>query len=109
LFIDNAVAVGGAHYDSDFMRSIKTNCVIIPDTDWKRNKEVAQQLNKAIKQGFKVCFMPDTVKGKDINDIVKNGIMEKELVRLIDDNVRSGLAASLEFAINRKCKMEKNT
>lgn len=102
LFVDNAVAVGGAHYDTPFMHSIKSNCVIIPDSDWKRNSQVGKQLKKVISNGFKVCFMPDTVKGKDLNDIVKGGISTTQLKSIIDDNVKQGLSAMLEYALLKK-------
>ncbi len=102
LFIDNCVAVGGAHYGTDFMKSIKTNCVIIPDNDWKRNPQVGKQLKKVIKEGYKICFMPDTVAGKDINDIHKAGMSLKEIREMILENTKSGLQAELEFATMRK-------
>lgn len=102
LFIDNAVAVGGAHYDTPFMDSIKTNCVIIPDNDWKRNSQVGKQLKKVIARGFKICFMPDSVKGKDLNQMVQEGISTTQLKQIIDDNVKQGLSAQLEFALLKK-------
>lgn len=102
LFLDNAIAVGGANYFNDYVRSIKSNCVIIPDSDWKRNKQVGLQLKKAIKDGYQVAFIPDTVKGKDINDIIKDGMSSDELKILIDNNTKSGLNALLEFALMKR-------
>lgn len=102
LFIDNAVAIGGANYDTDFMHSIKTNCVIIPDSDWKRNAQVSLQLKKVIAKGFKVCLLPDTIKGKDLNDMVKNGLSLSDLKELVDSHVYNGLSAMLEFALQKK-------
>lgn len=102
LFIDNCVAVGSANYMTDFMLSIKTNCTIIPDSDWKRNPQVAKQLLKAINEGFSVCLLPDTMKGKDINDYVKNGVHIDELKEIIDKYTFVGLKAKLEFTVNKK-------
>lgn len=102
LFIDNAVAVGGANYESAFMRSIQTNCVIIPDSDWKRNKQVGNQVKKAIKFGYKVFFVPDLVEGKDVNDWVKYGMSIEDVKSMIDANTKSGLQAQLEFGLLKR-------
>jgi len=102
LFLDNAVAIGGAHYSTPFMNSIKTNCAIIPDNDWKRNSQVGKQVLRAIKAGFKVCFLPDTVKGKDLNDFAKAGMTLAEIKALVDGNLFQGLTAQLEYALRKK-------
>ena len=107
LFLDNAVAVGGANYGTDFVRSIRDNSTIIPDSDWKRNKEVGEQVKKAIKNGHKVAFIPDMIKGKDINDIILNGTTIEELKAIIDKNTKQGLEAMLEFALLKKYKVDK--
>lgn len=102
LFVDNAVAVGGAHYGTAFMDSIKSNAVIIPDNDWKRNSQVGKQLKKAIMRGFKVTFLPDNLPGKDLNDLAKNGMSISEIKNEIDKHIKSGLSAMLEFAVMKK-------
>jgi hypothetical protein len=102
LFLPNGVAVGGAHYDGDFINHHKDRIVIIPDTDWKRNKQVGDQVKRAINRGFKISFIPNTVKGKDLNDIVKNGMSITDLKKLVDDNTLQGLRASLEFSLLKK-------
>lgn len=102
FFVDNAVAVGGAHYDTPFINSIKEQAVLIPDSDWKRNKQVGNQLKKAITRGYKVCFIPDTVKGKDLNEIVQNGVSTVQLKDIIERSTKGGLEAMLEFALLKK-------
>lgn len=102
LFLDNAIAVGGASYSSEFLQSVKNNVTLIPDGDWRRNEHVAKQLKKAIIDGFKICFMPDTIKGKDVNDWVKNGVDVSKLQTLIDVNTKQGMSAQLEFAIQKR-------
>lgn len=102
IFYFGAIAVGGASYSSDFVLGIRTNCVLIPDQDWKRNKQVGDQVKKAILNGFKVCMLPSTITGKDINDIVKAGLSLDELKKLIDNHVYTGLEAQLEFALLKK-------
>lgn len=103
LFLDNAIAVGGAHYDGEFIQSIKDRAVIIPDQDWKRNPQVAKQLKKVILNGFSVAFLPNTIKGKDLNDMVKAGMNIQDLKSTIDSHTTSGLAAQLEFSLLKRC------
>ena len=103
LFLDNAIAVGGAHYDSEFIQSIKDKAVIIPDQDWKRNTQVAKQLKKVILNGFSVAFLPDTIKGKDINDQIKNGYSIEYIKEVIDKNSCKGLVAELNFSLLKRC------
>jgi hypothetical protein len=103
LFLDNAIAVGGAHYENNFVQSVKDKVIIIPDQDWKRNSQVAKQLKKVIDHGFKVALLPETIKGKDLNDFVKGGIKLDELKEIIDSHSASGLAAQLEFSLLKRC------
>lgn len=105
LFLDNAIAVGGANYGKEFIQTNKEKIVIIPDSDWKRNPQVAQQLKKVIDDGFAVTFLPDTIKGKDLNDIVKNGMDQEDLKSLIDSNVSVGMKAQLDFSLLKKCNI----
>lgn len=99
LFVENAVGIGNANYAIPFVQAIKTNCIIVPDNDWKRNSQVAKQLKKAIKDNFKIAFIPDHVAGKDANDWCKNGYNVKQL---IDSNVKQGLSAMLDFALMKR-------
>lgn len=103
LFLDNAIAVGGAHYEGEFVQSIKDKAVIIPDQDWKRNTQVAKQLKKVILDGFSVAFLPNTIKGKDLNDFVKAGMKLEDLKTTIDSHTLNGLAAQLEFSLLKRC------
>jgi hypothetical protein len=102
LFLDNAIAIGGAHYHLGYLQQHKNNCVIIPDSDWRRNKQVGEQLRKAIEAGYHVAFMPARLRGKDINDWVKNGLTKYQLQQIIQENTKRGLTAKLEFSILKK-------
>jgi len=104
LFLENAVAVGGANYGSAFVQSVKSNCVIVPDNDWRRNSQVAGQLKKAINDGYKVCLFPATIKEKDLNDLAKGGMSLPEIKNVVDSHTYVGLTAQLEFALLKKCK-----
>lgn len=94
LFIPNCVAVGNAalyHFDE------VDDTIYIPDRDI-RNEEVMKYTKKMIDLGLRVCMLPLTLNGKDINEIVVNhGLTQSELIAMIESNTYSGLSANLHF------------
>ncbi len=104
LCLDNAIAVGGADYSSEFIRSIKSNLIIVPDNDFVRNKQVADSVQKAIDSGYTVSLFPPSFKCKDVNEALQKNFMSKEeLLALIKNNAKSGAEAKLELIFRRKC------
>lgn len=65
-----------------------------------RNAAIVGRVHSAVSQGFRVAFWPDRYAelGKDLNDCVKNGADPRQMYQDLRDNVKSGLAATLEFA-----------
>lgn len=102
LFLPNAIAVSGSSFDTPTVRALLTNATIVMDNE-PRNKEIVSQLAKYIDLGYNVVMLPDTVQGKDINDMVKLGMTQSEIVELLNTNTYSGAAAKLKFATWRKC------
>ena len=102
MCVDNALAVGGADYSSLILQKLKTNLIVVPDNDFVRNKQVADQVARLIKQGFTVSLMPETFPHKDLNDAVKSGLTPEQLRGMIEQNAKSGLAAELELTFRRK-------
>lgn len=104
MFVPNSIAVGGASYSGDFFNKYKHNIVIVPDNDWKRNKDVANQIEKMAKNGFKVALLPDTWTAKDINKAVQDGgYTSEEIVKIIDQSVKQGPELLLDIALRRRC------
>lgn len=99
LFIPNSVAVGSStlyKYGPD-----DVDCVYIPDADY-RNKEVVSIINKMVNNGLTVCLLPHDLEGKDINDYIRNGMTQDELISVIDKNTFRGAELALKFALWRK-------
>jgi hypothetical protein len=103
LCLDNAIAVGGADYSSPLLKSLQSKMIVVPDNDFVRNKQVADQVLKAIKAGYTVSLFPENFKHKDINDAVKSGYTSAELQGMIEQNAKRGAAAELELIFRRKC------
>lgn len=80
----------------------KKKCILIPDRE-PRNKDLGRQIQKFIKDEWRVCLLPDSLKSKDINDyILKDGKTVDELLELIRDHTYSGLELEFEFSNWRK-------
>ena len=102
LFLPNAIAVSGSSFDTPTIRRLLANATIVMDNE-PRNKEIVKQLDKYIDSGFSVCMMPDTIKQKDINEmILHGGITPEEIIDLINTNTYTGMDAKLKFVNWRK-------
>ena len=83
----NYTPVGGA----------STTVTVIFDNE-PRNRELLKQIEKQIEKGNKVALWPDSMKHKDINDMVMAGYTKKQIQEIIDDNTFSGVSAQLRFS-----------
>ena len=62
-----------------------------------RNREINKQIEKTIEQGRNVCLWPDSMKHKDINDMIIAGYSKEKIEEIIVDNTFYGVAAKLRF------------
>ena len=99
LFIPNTVAVSGAGMDSKTFMELDS--VIVMDNE-PRSKEICNYIEKYIELGYKVCLWPDTVKEKDINDMILNGKQSIDIINFINKNTYRGIEAKLKFTEWRK-------
>ncbi|MDP7368129.1 MAG: hypothetical protein QGH83_12835, partial [Candidatus Pacebacteria bacterium] len=96
LFLDNCIAIAGAevpNLDCDF--------TIVFDNE-PRNKEICKQMEKTLNQGTGLVIWPDSIKHKDINDMIVAGYSQSQVQQIIKDNTFIGVAARLRFAEWRK-------
>ena len=101
LFLDNCIAVGGADFTKPLMiegRLIQNGELTVIFDNEPRNRELLKQIEKEIKRGRKVALWPDSMKHKDINDMIMAGYTKNQIQEIIDDNTFSGVAAQLRFA-----------
>ena len=99
LFIPNTVAVSGAGMDSKTFMELDS--VIVMDNE-PRSKEICNYIEKYIELGYKVCLWPDTVREKDINDMILNGKQSADIINFINKNTYQGIEAKLKFTEWRK-------
>jgi hypothetical protein len=90
--LDNCIAAAGAD-----IPSLDCDFTVIFDNE-PRNRELLKQIEKQIEKGNKVALWPDSMKHKDINDMVMAGYTKKQIQEIIDDNTFSGVSAQLRFS-----------
>jgi transcription elongation factor Elf1 len=100
LFIPNTVAVSGAGMDSKTFMELDS--VIVMDNE-PRSKEICNYIEKYIENGYKVCLWPDTIKEKDINEMILSGKKSDDIIKTINTNTYQGIEAKLKFTEWRKC------
>ena len=92
LFLDNCIAVGGAD-----LAKLENDTVIIFDNE-PRNREICKQMDSCIGFGKRIVIWPDSMKHKDINDMIMAGYVKEQIQEIIDDNIFSGASAKLRFS-----------
>ena len=96
MFLSNCVASG----DSALIQTAKLidakNKVLVFDNE-PRNKEIVKLMSDAIKLNYNVVIWPDTIKGKDINEMIMNGMTSNEIEEIISSNTFTGLRAQMKF------------
>lgn len=103
MFIPNSLASAGGRIDSnlELTFSDKRNKVIVYDNE-PRNKETVQKMESAIDDGYAICIWPDSIKEKDVNDMVMSGLKATDVKQVIDANTYTGLGAKLRIATWKK-------
>ena len=102
LFLDNCIACAGTSFGKiDQLPIARENITIIFDNQPK-NREVGKLMNKYIEMGYKMVIWPDGVPGKDINEMIENGLTSEEIHSIINLNTFQGLAAKAKYAMWRK-------
>ena len=59
-------------------------------------------MEKAIDNGWNICIWPESMKQKDLNDMILSGIQEMKLIEIININTYNGLFAKTKLASWRK-------
>ena len=97
LFLPNSIAVAGSDFSK--LKSIvpSEQAVVVFDNE-RRNLQLHKLMEGIIEDGFTICFWPKTVRQKDINDMVLNGLSPKVIEQTINNNKFSGLSAKMALS-----------
>lgn len=97
LFLPNALSVSGSSFDSPTIKKILTNATIVSDNE-PRHKDIVKIIEKNINLGYSVCMFPETIKEKDINEMIQSGLTSEEIFEIISNNTFSGIEAKLKLS-----------
>ena len=98
LFLPNCVAMLGAKHITELPSELEGCEITFALDNEPRNKEVVGIYQKLVEDGFRVCFWPENIRVKDINDMVLVGHDPKEIERTIHENAANGLLARLKLS-----------
>ena len=106
MFLPNCIAMAGSDVNLRSQKEISSALdnhmgTMIFDNE-PRNKEIISRMEKTIEFGWNICIWPESVKQKDLNDMVINGTQESKLTEIINTNTYSGLLAKTHLATWRK-------
>lgn len=98
MFLENGVAVGGGEFVSKLRETFgnSKNLIVALDNE-PRSPETRKKMNKVISAGYKVCFWPNSVSEKDVNDMILSGYSSSRIQNMIIENAASGLEARLKL------------
>ena len=89
LFLDNALALAGA----DAVVNIQhEQCTIIFDNE-PRNEQIVNRMISAVDKKFNLVVWPESLKYKDINDMIIAGMSSTKIASLIHSSTYCGLQA----------------
>ena len=101
LFLTNCVASGDANLSLTAKNIDAEKKVLIFDNE-NRNAQIVKMMADAIKLGYNVVIWPNTIQGKDINEMILNEISSDEIERIISSNTFKGLEAQLKMNMWKK-------
>ena len=102
LFLDNCIACAGTSFGKIDQLPIPKEKITIIFDNQPKNRDVGKLMNKYIEMGYKMVIWPDSVPGKDINEMIENGLTSGEIQSIINDNTFQGLSAKAKYAMWRK-------
>ena len=91
LFVDNCLAAAGA--DLILKNKIKNEEVTYIFDNEPRNKEIIKRMYNVIEKDYNLVVWPDSVRHKDINDMIMAGLTNAELSDILNRNTYSKLTA----------------
>ena len=90
-FINNSIALCGSDGD---LEHFKAYDFIYAYDNEPRNKEIVGRIERCIRDNKRVVIWPNTIREKDINDMVLAG---HDVQSVVESNVYDGLKAKLQF------------
>lgn len=100
LFLTNSIACLGIGNFLEIRKIFQNQDLIFVVDNEPRSRSVTNVMKKLIENGEKICIFPSSIKDKDINDMVLNGI---DVCDIIVKSIYCGPSALMAFNAWRKC------
>ncbi len=101
LFLNNCLASGDANLALT-AKELKLDDIVLVFDNEPRNKEIVKLIFTAIKANYSVVIWPNTVEGKDINEMIMNGSSKEDIESIISNNTFKGIQAQMKFNLWKK-------
>ena len=90
LFVKNCAAMAGS---SVSLNKYISNAILAYDNE-PRSKEIVSKMKKSLEDGYSIVIWPDTIKEKDVNDMVMS---DRNPQLIMEQNIYSGLAGIIKL------------
>ena len=94
MFINNAIAMAGA--DVSGLDKMSADYIFVYDNE-PRSVEIVRRIDKTIDKNHSVVIFPNSIKEKDINDMIMSGLSVEQVSDIISNNTFQGLAAKAKL------------
>ena len=101
LFLDNCIASGDANLSIIAKEFDGHTSVLVFDNE-PRNAEVCKLMSNAIREGHSVVIWPDSMKEKDINEMIISGYSKTEVKSIISKNTFCSIRALNQLVFWKK-------
>lgn len=101
LFLNNCLASGDANLSLTAKEFGSENIVLVFDNE-PRNKEIVKMMQTAITLQHSIVIWPQSVHGKDINEMVMGGQSPDEIQKIISNNTFKGIRAQMKLNMWKK-------
>lgn len=92
MFVKNSLAVAGADFEN--LPFEKDKFIVVMDNE-PRSKETIKRMEKLIDNNYSLVIWPDSIKEKDINQMVLEGL---DVNQILEKNIYLGLQAKAALA-----------
>jgi len=103
LFLPNAVASGNANL-LGCARALDAPTMTLVFDHERRNREIVQAMETAVREGYSLVIWPETTKGKDLNEMILSGQTSEGILQILLSHTYQGLVARTTLAFWKKIR-----
>ena len=101
FFVNNSVAFAGTDGNPEAVFKSTKDFVLVLDNQ-PRSKSVLKKYEKYIAKGYQMVIWPDSISGKDINQLYLEGMSQEAIMNMLQKNTYTGLRLEIMFKQWRK-------